>query len=180
MNRDASPSPEPDSQRLSLESLEERLRALPLAPVPEALPSKLIAAIPAGKAAAASGSGLLRRWPWIAAVAVVCITASVAVFSWVMSWSKSPPAASENGRPATSSNADLAQPNSSKAIRDFEEAVHVDPYNADAWFALAKAQAAARRRADAISSAQKAIDIARSRNRADFANTVQAWLRELH
>jgi hypothetical protein len=55
--------------------------------------------------------------------------------------------------------------------------VHFDPYNAEAWFSLAKAQADVHRSADAISSAQKAIDIARSRNRSDLVDTVEAWLR---
>jgi outer membrane protein TolC len=55
--------------------------------------------------------------------------------------------------------------------------VRIYPYNADAWFSLAKAQADVHRSADAISSAQKAIDVARSRNNAGFVNTIETWLR---
>ena len=62
-------------------------------------------------------------------------------------------------------------------LQQFESAVRLDPYNADAWLSLAKAQADVHRTDDAISSAQKALDIARSRNRSDLIGTIEAWLR---
>jgi len=84
-----------------------------------------------------------------------------------------PPAKVEGG--AGNSNG-LNSP-TSKRTRDYEEAVRVDPYNADAWFALAKAQAAVDRADEAVSSAQKALDVARSRDRNELAQTIEAWLR---
>ena len=178
MNRDVSPSPEPDPRRLSLESLEEKLRALPLAPVPENLSSNLIAAIPPAKAGSSLGSRVTRRWPWIGAVGVVCITLSAVVYSWRTRMNSMPPAGSNENQGAAVSSTDgkdMRAP--SKAVREYEQAVRFDPYNADAWFSLAKAQADVHRSADAISSAQKAIDIARSRNRSAFVDTVETWLR---
>jgi hypothetical protein len=178
MNRDVLPSPEPDPGRLSLESLEEKLRALPLAPVPDGLPSKLIAAIPPTKAVSSLGTQVIRRWPWIGAVGVMCITLSAVVYTWLMHLNSKPTTESNENRGATvSSTAGKDVPGPSKAVREYEQAVRFDPYNADAWFSLAKAQANAHQSADAISSAQKAIDIARSRNRADLVDTVEAWLR---
>jgi tetratricopeptide (TPR) repeat protein len=175
MNQDVVPPPEPDPSRLSLESLEEKLRALPLAAVPDGMPSKLVAAIPPTTAVSATGSGVQRRWPWIGAVGVMCITASAVVCSWLVHLNSKPAAVSnENREPSTIEN---EAPRSSKAVQDYEQAVRFDPYNADAWFSLAKAQADVRRSADAISSAQKAIDIGRSRNRTAFVDTVEAWLR---
>jgi hypothetical protein len=171
------PPPEPEP-RLSIESLEQRLRSLPPAPVPEALPSKLIAAIPAVKAAGSLGTGSIRRWPWIAAVGAICITLPAAYYSLQMLWNSKPRAGSNEDRhPTLSSTSGKDVPRSSKAVSDYEQAVRFDPYNADAWFGLAKAQADVHRSADAISSAQKAIDIARSRNRSDLARTIEAWVR---
>ena len=178
MNRDVLPSPEPDPGRLSLESLEEKLRALPLAPVPEAFSSKLIAAIPPIKPISSLGNRIIRRWPWIGAVGVMCITVSAVVYSWLLHLNSKPSTESRENRGATvSSTVGKDVPGSSKAVREYEQAVRFDPYNADAWFSLAKAQANAHQSADAISSAQKAIDIARSRNRADLVDTVEAWMR---
>src|SRR2546423_854202 len=98
MNQGELPSPEPDPRRLSLESLEEKLRALPLAPVPEGLPSKLIAAVPPTKAVTSLSSDVIKRWPWIAAVGVMCITVSAVVYSWLMHLNSKPPTGSnENG-----------------------------------------------------------------------------------
>src|SRR5882757_7527021 len=98
MNRDVLPSPEPDPRRLSLESLEEKLRALPLAAVPEGLPSKLIAAIPAAKTVSSVGSGVVKRWPWIGAIGVMCITLSAVVYSWLTRLDSTPTTGSnENG-----------------------------------------------------------------------------------
>jgi hypothetical protein len=170
-------SPEPDP-RLSLESLEERLRALPTAPVPELLPSKLIAAIPPAKAAGSLASSFITRWPWIAGIVVMCITAPAAFYSLHVYWnSKSRAGSNENGNPKVPSRGGKDVPGTSKSVRNYEQAVRFDPYNADAWFRLAKAQADVHRSADAISSAQKAIDIARSRNRSDLAHMVDEWMR---
>lgn len=178
MNQGVPPSSEPEPRRLSLESLEEKLRALPLAEVPENLPSNLIAAIPHTKVVSPRGSGATKRWPWIGAVGVICIAVPAAVYSWLTQTNSKPPAGSNEIQGAAVASADgKDMPAPSKAIREYEQAVRFDPYNADAWFGLAKAQADAHRSVDAISSAQKAIDIARSRNRAAFVDTVEAWLR---
>ncbi len=172
------PSPEPDPGRLSLESLEQKLRALPPAAVPEALPSKLIGAIPPIKAMGSGGAGTGRRWPWIAAAGVMCMAVFAVSYSWLVLWNSKPPTLSNENRnetvPATTGK-DV--PASSKAVEQYEQAVRFDPYNADAWFGLAKAQANVHRSADALSSAQKAIDIARSRNRSDLVDRVEAWQR---
>jgi tetratricopeptide (TPR) repeat protein len=171
------PSPEQEP-RLSLESLEERLRALPPPKVPEALPSKLIATIPAAKAAGSVATGIIVRWLWIAGLAAACITAPVAIVTWWTLWNSKP-------RAESNENGDLTEPSatrknmtrSSKAVIDYEQTLRFDPYNADAWFGLAKAQAELDRRDDAISSAQKALDIARSRNRSDLVSAIETWRR---
>jgi cytochrome c-type biogenesis protein CcmH/NrfG len=146
--------------------------------VPEALPSKLIASIPAAKAAGWLATSITSRWPWIVGVAVLCITVPAAIYLWQMDWGSAPPAGADaNPDPADSSKAAKNAPATSKDIQKYEQAVRFDPYNADAWFSLAKAQAQVNRSEDAISSARKAIDIARSRNRADFVSAVETWLR---
>jgi cytochrome c-type biogenesis protein CcmH/NrfG len=171
------PPPDPDP-RLSVESLEQQLRALPPAQVPEALPSKLIASIPAAKAAGSLVTSIASRWPWIVGVAVLCITVPATIYLWQMDWGTKPPAGADaNRESADSSNAGKNEPATSKDIQTYEQAVRFDPYNADAWFSLAKAQAQVNRSEDAISSARKAIDIGRSRNRSDFVGAVETWLR---
>src|SRR4051812_8950269 len=164
MNDGLQPTPEPDPRRLSVESLEAKLRALPKAAVPESLASQLVAAIPAVKGGGSGSSGFKRRWPWVGAVGIICIAVSAGIYSWVMLGNSKPPAASDGKRAATpSSSPGKNSPGPSKGIEAYQKTVQFDPYNADAWFALAKAQAAANRPADAISSAQKAVDVARSR-----------------
>jgi cytochrome c-type biogenesis protein CcmH/NrfG len=171
-------TPDPDPQRPTLASLEARLRALPPAEVPAALSSKLIATIPPTKAAAATTSGLVKYWPWVAAITVICIAASAVIYFGQSFWTaKLEPGTKQNPTAVVPSNTDKNPPLASKAIGQFEDAVRIDPYNVDAWFNLAKAQADAHRADDAISSAQKALDIARSTNRADLARTIEAWLR---
>jgi hypothetical protein len=178
MNRHVSPSSEPDPRRLSLESLEEKLRALPLADVPEHLPSNLIAAIPPTKAVSSLSSSVARRWPWIGAVGVMCVAVSAVIYSSLTHMNSKPPAGSNENQGASVVSTDGKDtPPTSKAVQEYEQAVRFDPYNADAWFSLAKAQADVHRSADAISSAQKAIDIARSRDRAALVDTVETWLR---
>jgi tetratricopeptide (TPR) repeat protein len=178
MKQDKQPTPEPDSERLSLESLEAQLRALPPSKVPDALHSKLIAAIPHAKAAAATATGVARYWPWIAGVSLICVAVGAALSSRQMLWNPKPlSGANENLDAAASSKAAKDPPATSKAVQQFENAVRLDPFNADAWFSLAKAQADVHRAEDAISSAQKALDIARSRNRSDLAGTIEGWLR---
>jgi tetratricopeptide (TPR) repeat protein len=146
--------------------------------VPESLPSKLIAAVPATKAGGAAATSVITYWPWIAGVALISIAASAVVYSRHMLWNSKPPAASkENAGARGPSTIGKDAPATSKAIQQYEQAVRFDPYNADAWFALAKAQAAAHRSEDALSSAEKALDVARSRNRSELAGTIQAWLR---
>jgi tetratricopeptide (TPR) repeat protein len=170
------PSSEPDPRRLELESLEQRLRALPLAAVPNALPSKLVAAIPAAKAAGYSASRVPEKWPWIAGVGAMCIIGGAIIYSALIH--SNPPGAANLKPPATGSSASAAKgPTSSPAILEGEKTVSRDPYNADAWFNLAKAQADLGRSADAVSSAEKALDVARSRNRRDLQTTIESWLR---
>jgi tetratricopeptide (TPR) repeat protein len=91
--------------------------------------------------------------------------------------SKPPAGSNENQGASVVSTDGKDTPPTSKAVQEYEQAVRFDPYNADAWFSLAKAQADVHRSADAISSAQKAIDIARSRDRAALVDTVETWLR---
>jgi hypothetical protein len=118
------------------------------------------------------------RWPWIAAIGVVCIVMPAVVYTWMMHLNWKPPTGSGEKRDIkVASPAGKSVPATSKAVQKFEQAVQVDPYNADAWFSLAKAQADVHRPDDAISSAQKAIDVARSRNRAALVDTVETWLR---
>jgi hypothetical protein len=175
MSRSVGPEPDP---RLSLEALEEQLRALPPAEVPADLSSKLVAGIQVSKATSSFGGAAARLWIWVGAVSVICVALSTGVYFTVDgSSSKVTRPASENGNPADSSSRKEADAASSKALADYEQAVRVDPFNADAWFALAKAQSDVQRSADAMASAQKAIDVARSRNRLDFAGNVEAWLR---
>jgi hypothetical protein len=167
--------PEPDP-RLSLEALEQKLRGLPPPDVPEALTSKLMAGIPAGKAAGPLGSALSKRWLWIGPVGILCIAASAVVYTLLADGKSKAPIASNEKSNTAGSTAGQVAPASTKAIRDFEERLRIDPYNADAWFGLAKAQADVHRSADAVESAQKAMDVARSRNRFDLATSVEAWL----
>src|SRR5689334_10433404 len=137
MNQGLPPSPDPDPRRLSLESLEAKLHALPLAAVPEALSSKLVAAIPPTKAIGSLASRVIRRWPWIAAVGVMCCIVSAVFYSWLMYWNSPPTGSNENRGATDSSTTGNDVPGSSKAVQDYELAVRFDPYNADAWFSLA-------------------------------------------
>jgi thioredoxin-like negative regulator of GroEL len=143
------------------------------------LSSKLVAAIPPIKAAGAATTTTVNQlWPWIVGIGLICVTTGGAFVAWLM-LSHAKPSAQSNGNPAAAPSSTTAKNASaaSKAIQQYERAVSVDPYNADAWFSLAKAQADAHRPEGAISSAQKALDVARSRNRSDLAATIEAWLR---
>jgi tetratricopeptide (TPR) repeat protein len=171
--------PEPDPLRLRLESLEQQLLALPPPSVPDALPSKLIAAIPATAAPASISVSVTKRWPWMAGIGAIGILVFGLGYAWLTrsnsnTLQKSHANGIATGQLATGRSATA----SSKAIHDYEQAVRIDPYNADAWFNLAKAQGEMHQSADAISSAQKAIDIARSRNRNALADSIEAWLRD--
>jgi tetratricopeptide (TPR) repeat protein len=108
----------------------------------------------------------------MAAIGAAGIVAAALTYTW-MANQPAPPAKVEGAGNST----DVFNSPTSKAIQDYEEAVRVDPFNADAWFALAKAQAAANRPGEAVSSAQKALDVARSRDRNELAQTIEAWLR---
>ena len=180
MSQGQPPSPEPDDlRRPSLESLEQQLRTLPQPVVPDTLSTKLIAAIPAvaGKASV-SVSGMTKFWLWTVGLAAAGILASTLVFTWIVREnSNSLPAPKANNSAAETSTIGSKPPASSKALQQFEQAVRFDPFNANAWFNLAKAQAAEHRSDDAISSAEKGLDIAHSRNNAALANTIEAWLR---
>jgi tetratricopeptide (TPR) repeat protein len=146
--------------------------------VPDALRSKIVAGIPAAKAAVSLATSITSRWPWIAGLAGMFVMVSVAFYAWQMHGSSKPPVgANEDGNPTVSSPAMKNASATSKAIQKYEQAVLVDPYDAYAWFGLAKAQAEVNRSEDAISSARKSIDIARSRNRSDLVSVVETWLR---
>jgi len=173
------PTPEPDPEQLSLESLERQLRALPPSEVPEGLSSKLVAAIPPIKTgSAATATGAKKLWTWMTGVGLICVTTGALFVARHLLWNTAP-SAQPNDRPSgtSSSTTQKEAPATSKVIQQYERTISVDPYNADAWFNLAKAQAEARRANDAIASAQKALDVARSRNRSDLAATIEAWLR---
>ena len=172
MSQAVPPFPEPNPPRADLEALEEKLRALAPPAVPAALESKLIASIPA--------AGALGRWPRC--------SQSTGFGSWarrgfaslagaVVHWW---PSEANSGRgqpgPAKTERADRPIP---PAIKKYEDAISVDPYNAEAWFNLAKAQAAVHMTDEAVSSAQKAIDVARVRDRIGYANDVEAWLQDV-
>jgi tetratricopeptide (TPR) repeat protein len=176
MSQGQNPLPDPGAGRLSVESLEHRLRALPPPQVPEALPARLIATIPAAKAAGGIATAVFHRWIWIAAAGTICIAGSFAAYSWLRSPSQVNNGSEKRGNESGTATTRQNVTESSQAIRDYERAVVVDPYNASAWFNLAKAQAAAHRPADATSSAEKALDIAHARNLAELAKTIEAWL----
>jgi len=174
MNQQQPELPEPDPQAASLESLEKRLRALPPPTVPGDLASRMIAAIPP-VSAAGTAAGAWKLWLWLAGVGGVGVVAAALTYAWMANRNPNPAApAKVEGGAGNSTNVQSSP--TSKAIRDYEEAIRVDPYNADAWFALAKAQAAANRSDEAVSSAQKALDVARSRDRTDLVQTIEAWL----
>jgi tetratricopeptide (TPR) repeat protein len=110
---------------------------------------------------------------------VAGILLSAAAVVWLTSRnSHAPP--EPNASPSATSSSAATGPSattSSKTIQTYEQAVRFDPYNADAWFNLAKAQAEVHRTDEALSSAQKALDIARSRNQTALVETIEAWLR---
>ena len=164
------PLPEPDPSRADLATLEEKLRALAPPRVPTALESKLVASIPSAGAAGALATMIAKYWLWIAGTAGVCIVAGALVHWW-------PSGANFGGGQPGKATVENGNRPTSAALKKFEDAVSVEPYNAEAWFNLAKAQAEAHRPEDAVSSAQKAIDVARSRDRNDFAQNVEAWLK---
>jgi tetratricopeptide (TPR) repeat protein len=176
MSHSLGPQPDP---RLSLEALEEKLRALPRADVPAGLPAKLLGSIPVSKAAGASSAAATSRWFLFAvAVSLACVALSAGVYLAVGgSSSNSTKAPNEDGDPADSRSTNGTAAPTSKALNAYEQAVRVDPFNAEAWFALAKAQAAGQSSTNAEESAQKAIDVAKSRNNNELADRVEAWLR---
>jgi len=176
MNPDPSHLPQPDPQPASLESLERQLRALPAPQVPAHLPGKLIAAVSSAPATAGAAAGVWKLWPWYAALVGAGIVAAALTYTWVAHWSaKAVPAIKADGGDGKSAGRPAA--GSSKGIQAYEQAIQVDPYNADAWFNLAKAQAQAHQSAEAISSAEKALDVARSRDRTDLVQAIETWLR---
>jgi tetratricopeptide (TPR) repeat protein len=175
MNKIIPPEPDPRSR---LESLEKHLRAMPPPSVPAALSSNLIAAIPAPAATASVAVSISKRWSGMASIGAMGILVLGLGYAWLAhSNSNALPGLKANGNATGTSTTEQNVTAPSHAIKDYEQAVRFDPYNADAWFNLAKAQAEMHQSADAISSAQKAIDVARARNRTALANTVESWLR---
>ncbi len=181
MSQSLPPLPGPDPQRISLEALKSQLRALPPPRVPEALQSKLISAIPpiAGKAAVAGG--LAKAWYWIAGLGAGGILILAIGYSILIRANSNP----GGDAPAPTGGSSRVSPGgqtgavSPAALRNCEQGVQNDPYNAVAWFNLAKAQAEIQRTSDAISSGEKALDIAHSQNRTDLIKTIEVWLRSI-
>ncbi len=168
--------PGPDPKSLELELLEARLRAIAPPAVPERLVEKLAVGIP--RAGASSGGLLNKPRLWFAAcAAMVVIIAAVSVAVW-SHWGSGSGRRNAGG-PQQNGGSGVPNTIKNQAIGQYEHAVAVDPYNAEAWFNLAKAQADAGRWDEAISSAQKSIDIARSRGRTDFVHMVEAWVKSL-
>ena len=176
MNQQQPGLPEPDPRAASLESLKIQLRALPPPAVPAELAGRLIAAIP-GVSAAGAAAGGWKAWRWIAAIGGAGVVAAALTYTWMANRNpRAVPAVKAEGG-ATENSTSAPNASSMKAVRDAEQAVRFDPYNADAWFALAKAQAAANQTEAAASSAEKALDVARSRDRPDLARIIETWLR---
>ena len=171
------PSPEPSPERISLDSLEQQLRALPPPEVPADLSATLVTAIPRS-VSVSRGLGTSKNWFWIAA-AMAAVACTLGVSSWFIGGAaKLEPVSHTTNNSATESPAPQAASNVSETIGNLQQAAQSDPYNADLWFKLAKTQAEDQRSAEAIASAEKAIDVARSRNRNDLAIAVEAWLRD--
>ncbi|HEY2761992.1 MAG TPA: tetratricopeptide repeat protein, partial [Pirellulales bacterium] len=161
MNERPLPSPGSEPEPSSLESLEQQLRALSPPKVPADLSSRLVSAIP-GSIGIPHGSGLGKSWIWIiAAAGTAIIVGSALVYRWLGPGN----ANLVTGDHAVKNSTNEPQPGTTSYVLDSnEKAVEHDPYNAGAWFKLAKAQADQHRSVDAISSAEKAIDVAHSRN----------------
>jgi hypothetical protein len=176
MNQQQPELPEPDPRAASLESLKMQLRALPPPAVPAELAGRLIAAIPPVSAAGAA-AGVWKVWPWMAAIGGAGVVAAALTYTWMANRNPRAVPAVKAQEGATENSTSAPNASSIKAVRDAEQAVGFDPYNAEAWFALAKAQAAANQPEAAVSSAEKAMDVARSRERSDLAQTIEMWLR---
>jgi tetratricopeptide (TPR) repeat protein len=180
MSQGVPPLPDREPGRISLESLESQLRALPPPTVPATLPSKLISAIPPLAAKSTLVGGIAKTWYWVAGLIAAGIVVLAIGYS-ILSRGNSHPdrAPTPAGRANDSSAKAQTEPATSPAVRKFEQAVQDDPYNAAAWLNLAKAQAELHRTSDAISSAEKALDIAHSQNRADLVKSIETWLRSI-
>jgi cytochrome c-type biogenesis protein CcmH/NrfG len=173
--------PNPDADpRASLEAIEAQLRALPPPNVPAGLAGKLISGIPPVVAGTAASTVAVKLWAF--AVGILAVGA-VAVGLIVHRLNADKPAMpNANGEanpnaPGSNAAANPIAPALQKELQRWDEAIRNDPFDANAWFNLAKTQLQTRRKADAISSAQKALDIARSGRRPDLVAPLEGWLR---
>jgi cytochrome c-type biogenesis protein CcmH/NrfG len=172
-------TPEPDPRRASLESIEAQLQALPAPEVPEGLAAKLILSISTPSAAAVAAAGINKAWFYFVGIVAAGAVAAV-IFSSLSTKNDAPRAADADAmqKSPKPTATELTLPGKSKSSREAERAVPVDPYNADAWFSLAKVQASEGKATEAISSARKALDIARSGKRPELVTPIETWLRE--
>jgi cytochrome c-type biogenesis protein CcmH/NrfG len=174
MSQDIPPS-EPNPLPANLESLEKQLRALPQPALPDALSKNLIDAIPSTIGGVTAAAGAAKLLILLAGIGIAAIITMAVVFTWLHGNSNLPPG--PNSGTVRASPATEPSTATSKAVQSFENAVQFDPFNAAAWFNLAKAYAEVHRGNDAVSAAEKAIDIAKSRNNAALATAVEAWLK---
>jgi cytochrome c-type biogenesis protein CcmH/NrfG len=119
---------------------------------------------------------------WAVVVGILAVGA-VAVGLTVQWLSGGNPVA-PNGNGNANSKAPAAQnapavtvPAVQKELQRWEDATRNDPFDASAWFNLAKAQLQAQRSDDATASARKALDVARSGRRPDLVAPLEAWLK---
>jgi cytochrome c-type biogenesis protein CcmH/NrfG len=173
--------PNPDSNPpASLEAIEAQLRALAPPDVPAGLAGKLIGSIPPVVAGAAASTIAVKIWAVVVGVIAVGAVAVGLTVQWLSGGNPVAPNANGNANsktPAAQAAPAAIAPALQKELQRWEEATRNDPFDASTWFNLAKAQLQAQRKADAIASAQKALDIARSGRRPDLVAPLEAWLK---
>jgi cytochrome c-type biogenesis protein CcmH/NrfG len=173
------PNPESDPS-VSIDAIEAQLRGLPPPSVPEGLAGKLIGAIPQAVVGAAASTAAVKIWAVVVGIIAVGAVAVGLTVQWLSGENPVAPKPNANtnaNAPAAQGNPAAIAPALQKELQRCEEATRNDPFDAAAWFNLAKAQLRAQRKADAIVSAHKALDIARSGRWPDLVAPVEAWLR---
>jgi cytochrome c-type biogenesis protein CcmH/NrfG len=164
----------------SLEAIEAQLRALPPPDVPAGLAGKLINGIPTVVVGAAASTVAVKIWAVVVGLIAVGAVAIGLTVQWLSG--ENPVAPNENGNansktPAAQTAPAAIAPALEKELQRWEDATRHDPFDANGWFNLAKAQLQAQRRDDAIVSARKALDVARSGRRPDLVAPLESWLR---